>query len=177
MKALFLSVFLALCFWQGASAREITAEEKADLQAQIARFETALKQGDFDLVGASVPPKVLQHIATKAGVDVATLRSAMQTQMQIALASVKFLDFDMDVDKAAYKQAPDGTPYVLVPSRSLMETQGQKIEAKTSTLALIDDGKWYLVRIDDAQQINIVREVYPSLATATFPTGTMTPVE
>lgn len=177
MKALLLSVFLALCFWQGATAREFTAEEKADLQAQIERFETALKQGDFSFVGESVPPKVLQHIATKAGVDVATLRSAMQTQMQIALASVKFLDFDMDVDKAAYNEAPDGTPYVLVPSRSLMETKGQKIEAKTATLALIDDGKWYLVRIDDAQQINIVREVYPSLANVEFPTGTMAPVE
>ena len=177
MKALFLSLCLAVCFWQGVAAREFTAEEKTDLQAQILRFETALKQGDFGVVAESVPPKVLQHIASKAGVDMATLQSAMQAQMQIALASVKFLDFKMDVDKAAYKQAPDGTPYVLVPSRSLMETKGQKIEAKTATLALIDGGKWYLVRIDDAQQINIVREVYPSLATATFPTGTMTPVK
>jgi hypothetical protein len=177
MKALFTSFLLVLCFWQGAVAREFTPEEKADLQAQIMRFETALKQGDFAVVAESVPPKVLQHIASKAGVDMATLRSAMQVQMQIALASVKFLDFEMDVDKAAYKQAPDGTPYVLVPSRSLMETKGQKIEAKTATLALIDGGKWYLVRIDDAQQINIVREVYPSLATVEFPTGTMAPVE
>lgn len=173
MKALFLSFFLVLSAWQGAAAREFTSDEKADLQAQIVRFETALKQGDFSVVAESAPPKVLDHIATKAGVGVEQLRSAMQTQMQIAMASVKFLDFKMDVDKAAYKQAPDGTPYVLVPSRSLMETKGQKIEAKTSTLALIDDGKWYLVRIDDAQQINLVREVYPSFATVEFPQGTM----
>lgn len=173
MKALFLSFFLVLCNWQGAAARVFTDDEKAALQAQIEHFETALQQGDFSFVAGSIPPKVLDHIATKAGVDVATLKSAMQTQMQIALASVKFLDFDMDFDKATYKEAPDGTPYVLVPSRSLMETKGQKIEAKTSALALIDDGKWYLVRIDDAQQIDIVREVYPSLATVEFPTGTM----
>ncbi len=45
MKALFLSLCLAVCFWQGATAREFTAEEKADLQAQIVRFETALEAG------------------------------------------------------------------------------------------------------------------------------------
>ncbi|MDR6103361.1 hypothetical protein QE369_003558 [Agrobacterium larrymoorei] len=97
--------------------------------------------------------------------------------MQIALASVKLLDFDMDFDRATYKQAPDRMPFVLIPSRSLMETKGQKIEAKTATLALIDDGTWYMVRIDDAQQINIVRAVYPSLATVEFPEGTMEAVQ
>jgi len=177
MKALFLALFLVLCGWQGVAAREFTADEKADLRGQIERFETALKQGDFNLVAESIPPKVLGHVATKAGVGVEQLRSAMQAQMQITLASVKLLDFDMDFDRATYKQAPDGMPFVLIPSRSLMETKGQKIEAKTATLALIDDGTWYLVRIDDAQQINIVRAVYPSLATVEFPEGTMEAVQ
>jgi len=175
MKALFTSFLLILCFWQGAAAREFTSEEKADLQAQIVRFETALKQGDFSVITDSVPPKVLQHIATTAGITLEQLRSAMQKQ--IALTSVKFLDAKLDVDNATYNEAPDGTSYVLVPSRSLIESQGQKIEVKSTVLALMDEGKWYLPRIDDARQINLLREVYPFVTTIEFPTRTVTPVE
>ncbi len=98
-------------------------------------------------------------------------------QKQIALTSVKFLDAKLDIDNATYNEAPDGTSYVLVPSRSLIESQGQKIEVKSTVLALMDEGKWYLPRIDDARQINLLREVYPFVTTIEFPTRTVTPVE
>ncbi|NTJ44064.1 hypothetical protein G6L28_15795 [Agrobacterium larrymoorei] len=177
MKALLLSLMLLPCCWQAAHARDFTAAEKAGLGQQIQRFDAALTKSDFKAVSDTIPPKVLQAIASKAGISLEQLRAALTTQMQIALASVKLLEFDMDFDKAQYHEAPDGTPYVLVPTRTLMETEGTKLEAISHTLALVDSGEWYLLRVSDAQQVDILREVYPSFADVELPAGTVQPVQ
>lgn len=172
----FLLVLLAACV-QPTSARDFSAAERSTLTGQIARFEAALKDDDFDTVGKTVPPKILESIASGAGVSVETLRSALKTQMQMALASVKLIEFGMDMGAARFEQTPDGTPYALIPTRTLMETDGQKIEAKSHTLALIDGGEWYLLRVTDQQQVTILRKVYPAFATVQFPEGSVQPVE
>lgn len=177
MKALFLTLVLAFCGWQAAGARDFTDAEKSALKGQIERFDAALTGSDFKSVGETIPPKVLEAIAAKAGISMDQLRAALAVQMQMALASVKLVEFDMDVDGAEYRQTGDGTPYVLVPTRTLMETQGQKVEALSHTLALMDGGQWYLLRVSDAQQVDILREVYPSFAGEELPSGSMLPVQ
>jgi hypothetical protein len=53
---------------------------------------------------------------------------------------------------------------------------GGKIKATSSTLGLLDEETWYLVRVEDAQQVEILKEVYPAFADVEFPTGSMEPV-
>lgn len=46
--------------------------------------------------------------------------------MQMILASVKFLKFEMDQKNIDYEQTASGEPYVLIPTLTLMETEGKR---------------------------------------------------
>ncbi|HCV71742.1 MAG TPA: hypothetical protein DHE23_10230 [Agrobacterium sp.] len=169
LKRLFAWLLLLAVMSHPALSRDLLPSEQDKLQTQIERFSAALNAQDFDFVGRTVPPKIFEFIANDAGVSVGQLRSALTTQMQMALAAVKITEFTMDTAAISVQQTPDGTPYALVPTKTVMETGGQTIEAKSHTLALIDGTQWYLLRVSDQQQVTILRKVYPSFATVEFP--------
>lgn len=170
-----LLVFAALS--QPVVAREFSASEQDGLHKQIERFSVALNAQDFETVGRTVPPEIFEFIASSAGVSVEQLRGALTAQMQMALAAVKITEFTMDSEAISLAQAPDGTPYALIPTKTVMETGGQTIEAKSHTLALMDGTQWYLLRVSDQEQVAILRKVYPSFAEVEFPESSMQPVK
>lgn len=96
--------------------------EQDKLKTQIERFSAALNQQDFETVSRTVPPKIFEFIASDAGITVEQLRSALTAQMQMALAAVKITEFTMDTRAIRVGQTPDGTPYALVPTKTVMET-------------------------------------------------------
>ena len=169
MKRLLSCLFLFIAVACPVSARDFSPAEQERLRAQIERFSTALNAQDFETVGETVPPKIFEFIASDAGVTMEQLRSALTAQMQMALAAVKITEFTMDARAISLTETPDGTPYALIPTKTVMETGGQTIEAKSHTLALIDGSDWYLLRVSDQQQVTILRKVYPSFATVEFP--------
>ncbi|MGP4668308.1 hypothetical protein [Agrobacterium pusense] len=169
MKRLLSCLFLLIAVACPVSARDLSPAEQERLRAQIERFTIALNAQDFETVGKTVPPKIFEFIASDAGVTVEQLRSALTAQMQMALAAVKITEFTMDARAISLAETPDGTPYALIPTKTVMETGGQTIEAKSHTLALIDGSDWYLLRVSDQQQVTILRKVYPSFATVEFP--------
>jgi len=169
MKRLLSCLFLFIAVACPVSARDLSPAEQGRLNAQIERFSIALNAQDFETVGKTVPPKIFEFIASDAGVTVEQLRSALTAQMQMALAAVKITEFTMDARAISLTETPDGTPYALIPTKTVMETGGQTIEAKSHTLALIDGSDWYLLRVSDQQQVTILRKVYPSFATVEFP--------
>ncbi|MGC4389395.1 MULTISPECIES: hypothetical protein [unclassified Agrobacterium] len=177
MKRLFYCLFLLVAIAHPALARDLSPAEQDSLRTRIERFSTALNAQDFELVGTTVPPKIFEFIARDAGVTVEQLRGALTTQMQMALAAVKITEFTMDAQAITLAQTPDGTPYALVPTKTVMETGGQTIEAKSHTLALMDGADWYLLRVSDQQQVTILRKVYPSFAEVEFPDDSMQPVK
>lgn len=177
MKRLFYCLFLLVAIAHPALSRDLSPAEQDSLRTRIERFSTALNAQDFELVGTTVPPKIFEFIARDAGVSVEQLRGALTTQMQMALAAVKITEFTMDTQAITLAQTPDGTPYALVPTKTVMETGGQTIEAKSHTLALMDGADWYLLRLSDQQQVTILRKVYPSFAEVEFPDDSMQPVK
>ena len=177
MKRLFYCLFLLVAIAHPALSRDLSPAEQDSLRTRIERFSTALNAQDFELVGRTVPPKIFEFIARDAGVSVEQLRGALTTQMQMALAAVKITEFTMDAQAITLAQTPDGTPYALVPTKTVMETGGQTIEAKSHTLALMDGADWYLLRVSDQQQVTILRKVYPSFAEVEFPDDSMQPVK
>jgi hypothetical protein len=177
MKRLFYCLYLLVAIAHPALSRDLSPAEQDSLRTRIERFSTALNAQDFELVGTTVPPKIFEFIARDAGVTVEQLRGALTTQMQMALAAVKITEFTMDAQAITLAQTPDGTPYALVPTKTVMETGGQTIEAKSHSLALMDGADWYLLRVSDQQQVTILREVYPSFAEVEFPDDSMQPVK
>lgn len=152
------------------SARPLAAGEQTSLASTVASFAQAMKEATFDRIVATVPPRILEHIAKKNGIEAEQIKLGMIEVMRKAFASVRFESFGMDLAAAATKELPDGEPYVLIPTHmAIAHMSGQRVERKTQTLALMDGGTWYLVRISEAPQVAMLREVYPQFATVELP--------
>jgi hypothetical protein len=168
---------LALAMWAGfgaaSIARDLSGGEVASLKSAVTRFDAAMRGSDYEVVVDTIPPRVLAHIAEQSGMDRGALRTLVIATMKQALATVKLVSFSMDTGKLDQKQLGDGTPYALIPTVTVMDAGTGKISVKSDTLALIDGGAWYLLRVSEAQQIAILRKVYPEFAGVEFPSGSV----
>jgi hypothetical protein len=159
-------------------ARPLTDAETSSLAATVETFDAAMAAQDYATVVKTIPPRIMAFIAKQAGVEVDALHEIIITQMRAALADVKLLSFGMDLDKARHQELPNGEPYVLLPTETKIDLgAGGKFIAKSDTLALLDEGVWYLLRVNEAQQVAIMRQVYPEFAGIEFSPGTMEPLE
>jgi hypothetical protein len=57
-----------------------------------------------------------------------------------------------------------------------MDAGTGKIRQTGETLGLLENGAWYLLRVDEAQ-VTLLKQVYPGLASVQFNYGTMEAVE
>lgn len=160
-----------------AAARDLSGAERDALAQKVQSFDAAMRASDYDEVTRIIPPRVIAAIAESAGVGVKDLRKIIVDQMSATFASVKIVSFGMDLGKAEFRGLADGTPYVLVPTETVVEADGAKTAVRSFSLALIDGGEWYLLRVDDPQQLAILRRVYPGFANVEFPQGSMEAVQ
>lgn len=177
-KRLFAAAAVVAALATPVLAAEFTAEQLEGLAARIESFDAAMKASDMSQVMDVVPPKVLDKIAANFNVTTEQLIEATQQQMDQVMKDVEIVSFGMDLKAAEFLETADGTPYALIPTETVMDMgeAGGKLKASTSTLGLFDEETWYLVRVEDAQQVAILKEVYPAFADVEFPTGSMEPV-
>ncbi|MBA1139991.1 hypothetical protein [Mesorhizobium neociceri] len=166
---------LALAFASGiVAARPLTDSERSGLADTVATFDAAMRGADYAAVSKTIPPKVLGFIANKGGMDVEKLREVVIEQMTKALAEVKIEAFSMDLANAEYRELQTGEPYVLIPTETIINAGDKgRFKAKAQTLALIDEGKWYLLRVNEDKQVTIMRQVYPQFVGVEFDSGSV----
>ena len=157
-----------------AEARSLEDTEKAALSQTVSEFDAGMRNQNYERVIATVPPRVIAAIAKKAGIGVEELAPAMVQVMKSALAAVKVESFSMAMMSAQYKELSNGTPYVLIPTETVIDAGDKgRISEKTHSLALQDDGKWYILRVNDVGNLMILRDVYPDFAGVELPSGSM----
>lgn len=159
-----------------AQARAPEAQEISALETRVADFNAAMAALDMRTLVSMTPPKIHATVASRAGVSKDELIETMVAQMNEVMSQVEITDFGMDVSAAEYGEGSDGTPYAFIPTETVMDLgaeAGGKVVAKSRTLALLDGGAWYLVRVDNAGQAQLLRESYPALKDLEFTTGTM----
>jgi hypothetical protein len=169
-------ILAAVAFASPAAwARPLTDAEKQSLAQAIDNFNTLMREGRFNtMLDASISPRMLNLLASKAKVAPDVFRTAITAQIVKAMQLVKLDGYSMDPKAAQYRELPSGQPYVLIPTETTMTAEGLgRVKAKTQTLALLDEGKWFLIRISESAQVGILREVYPEFSSVEFPTGTM----
>src|SRR5690606_34122935 len=116
----------------------------------VAAFDKAMRDEDYDKVADTIPPRVMEFIAKQAGLEVDALRTVVVQQMEAALAAVDLEEFGMDMDALKQAELADGEPYALIPTETVMNSEATgRMRAKSETLALLDEGQWYLVRVND----------------------------
>jgi hypothetical protein len=159
-------------------ADAVQLSQSMALQTRIMSFDAAMRANDMATIMGVVPPKILDAISAQYGVPTTDLIAAMQTQMDEAMKSVKLVSFGMDIEKVEYYRLPDDTLFAYLPTETVMDLgdAGGKIRAKSTTLGLLDGETWYLIRVEDPQQVALLKQTYPAFADVTFPTGSMEPV-
>lgn len=163
-----------------AAVSEVTLsdEQMAALEERVATFDAAIRANDMATVMGVIPPKMLSAMATQFGATEEQIITSIQQAMDEALKTVTFVSFKMDLDTATIAAQSDGTPYLLIPTETVMDlgAAGGKIRATSSTLGLLDGDTWYLIRVEDPSQVALLKQIYPGLADVEFPTGSMEPV-
>lgn len=161
-----------------ALARPLTDAETAALAAKVAAFDAAMRAGDYAAIVEVIPPAMLEHIAGKAGVPLDELRVGLEGQMQKIFASVELVSFAMDVAAAEQRELADGSPFVLIPTTTVMEAEELgRLQVDSQTLGLLDADEWYLLRVGDAAMVGVLGQVYPQFAGVEFPAETMKSLE
>ena len=157
-----------------ALARQLDDKERAALAAAVASFEAAIREGDFAHVARTVPPKIIGAIARRSGATPDQIVPLMIKLMQQVSqrGDTKIESFGMDLGTADHKELASGEPYVLIPTQTIIAIGGLRVRERSHTLALLDEGRWYLLRIGDARQLEILREVYPEFTGVALPSGT-----
>ncbi len=175
----FLALFVLLVAGVApALARPLTEAETTALADKVAEFDAAMRSNDYETIIEVIPPRVLQHIADGAGAPTDELKVALIGQMKEIFASVTMLSFGMDVAAAEHRELTDGSPYVLLPTTTVMEAEGLgKMKVDSFTLGLLDEADWYLVRVSDVAMVGVLRQVYPEFTAVEFPAETMTALE
>lgn len=176
--AIFTRLATALAFVAAladpAFAAELTPDQQAGLDARIASFDAAMRESDMAGILGVIPPAVLTQIATNYGVTSEDLVTSAQQQIDEALKSISIVSFGMDSSGAEAVEIGDGSIYVMIPTETVMDLgQAGKMRSASETLALFDDGTWYLMAVDDPAQIAVLRQVYPAFADVEFTAATM----
>lgn len=174
MKNQIFGVLLGLSVWcTSAQADVASTAQQAALNIAVNQFESDFFGGDYDAVARGIPPKIITLIADRSGMDPAVLRGIVADQMETTMQQVKLEAYSMNKDEAQWDKTEIGRAYALVPTQlQLKLPEGQTAQSNTYTLAFEDEKAWYLVRIDDLQQVEMLAEAYPDFKGISFPKAT-----
>lgn len=169
MRALLIAALIGLFGTQLATARDVTEAEKAALAERAAGYQQAFIDKDYEAILDGSSPRFYAHIAEQAGATVPELRAFLIQQSKTVMATATIEAHELDLDGTEYRQTKYGAPYALIPTRVVLNIPEKgRFEINRETLALLDEDKWWLMRINDASQVSILQQVYPSFANITF---------
>lgn len=180
MKSLFKAALLALTLAAApVFADPIPEPELTAITERVDAFNAAFTSGDMAAVFDYMPAKILSDLATQSGLSEESLMAAMKEQIDLAMASVTIDEFGMDMATANWAMTPDGSRgYAMIPTFTVMTVEGMgKVRSEGETLSFSDEGKWFLVRVDDPSQVQLLTAAYPEFTGVTFEPASMTAVE
>jgi hypothetical protein len=170
---------LAILIITPALGREISDAERAALKTAVSEFTAAIREGNFKRqISGSLPSRLTGLLAKKGGITAAALQEQMIAILEKNKQTAGIESFVIDIGNAEFAALPSGEPYALIPTTTkIVIGKSRTILAKAKTLALLENGKWYLVRVSDAGLAALFREAYPEFAQVSLPEGTTEIVE
>jgi hypothetical protein len=173
-----LSSMIFLAAVAGVKTEELKNSDLAALQIRVDRFAAVIGSGDFAGVFDYMPPKVLSSLAAQYGASIEKIKEVTRKQIEETAKTVKFDSFHMDTAKIKPGELSDGTVYALIPTETVMTIENAgRMRATSETLAFKDKEIWYLVRIDDGTQVEILRRAYPRFSEIEFASGSMEEIQ
>jgi len=159
-----------------STARDLTAAESAKLADTVTKFDAAMGSKDLSALVKAIPPRIVKQMAERDGTTEAEINKALAELIDTSMSAMPVQSFALKLPEATHKELADGTPYLLIPTDTVIDAGGaDKALMRAPTLALLDGSEWYLLKTNDAQLVSILREAYPDYAGIEFPEATMEP--
>ncbi len=167
-RVLLLVLMLILMAWMApAHALDgLSPAQEASLRSTVTRYDRLMKAGDFVGLYGYTPPKLRAEIARKHGVSQWRVRREMGKLLRGTRGVISVEHAAMHMDRARVRKMRDGKPYVIIPYTVRMRVAGRLVSERSRTVALMDGGRWYLVRVQEKEQIQLLRAAYPAFAGA-----------
>lgn len=148
---------------QNELAQEWWNKIKPEVSKKVDEISKDVLAGNFSSSMESAPEKLwdweAKHLST-------TPQKAKEMTLQLlkeVSQKEKFEKSEYNMQNVKTGQTTAGRNYAVIPTKSIISAQGQKMELDQKTLAFEDKNKWYLVNIDDKTKI-ILKELYSDLA-------------
>ena len=148
---------------QNELAQEWWSKMKPEISKKVDKISKDAMAGDASSSMENVPEKLWEweakHLST-------TPQKAKEMTLQLlkdVTQNMKFEKYEYDLENVKTGQTSAGRNYAIIPAKSIILAQGQKLELNQKTLVFEDKNKWYLVNIDDKTKI-ILKELYSDLA-------------
>ncbi|MBL6426485.1 MULTISPECIES: hypothetical protein [Maritimibacter] len=151
------------------SAVAFDTSDKAAVESAIASFDADFRGKNFEGVLNAMPPKMLNYMAQQIGIPAAELPATMARQMSVFMGDVTVERFNMNTNRMTTGTTSGGMDYAFIPTRTTVKGPEGRQTMNSYTLALQEEGKWYLIRIEQEQQLNIVKAVYPAFSNVRLP--------
>ncbi len=152
----------------------MTEAEQTSLKAQLDAFTTAMEARDWEEIGKTIPPRILELMASEGDITADQIRAAMVQRMshQMMTVTVESVAFRPPDGLEALDGEVDGSPVVQtsVPLDWTLIWREKRIETTAPpTLALYENGTWSLLRIEATEQRALVDRAYPFLEGVELP--------
>lgn len=164
-----LSVLWAIVMCTALAAQSLSERDQQQVEGLAMMFDAAFAANDMAAVIGFLPQPVVEHIANQNDMRPAVLRRALVLQTQQMMEGVTVERFEMDVENLVPGLTPTNRPYALVPTVSVLTVNGASFETETQTLFFEDNDAWFLLRLENANQLDILKAVYPDFANLTLP--------
>lgn len=167
----FLHTLLALLLAGAAlTAQALPPQDKQALQTALQDFVGYMQKGNTNAaIKASIPPALSHILADKMGLSVEDVYQFSQQQAATQWQKAQLESFHYDMENAREGMSSKGKPYVLIPYTTTVKMHGKSHVGNSHILALKDQGTWYLIRLNNPAQLQLVQEAYPDLADLTLP--------
>ncbi|ATO57180.1 hypothetical protein [Bartonella sp. 1-1C] len=173
MKSIFcfiLSVSLLLGIGTYNVVAELTIVQKNTLSNLVVDINKAMKNKNFSIVSAHMPDRLYREIARRLNTTEDSLRNNFLEKLHMQFANLSTDAYHLDEKEIDYKRINNDIFYALIPT--VIETKDRIIKYKT--LAIFDNGKWFLVYGGQKTiQNTVFLEIYPDFKGINMPKETV----
>jgi hypothetical protein len=167
-------VLIAIFVITPALGREISDAERVALKTALSEYTAAILEGNVPWqISVAFPPRLAGLLAKKTRKTVEALQERMIATGKKRRQEAPLESFAFDFKHATFGALPSGEPYAFIPATIVAVTgDPPKTLTREKTLALIENGKWYLVSVSQPHTAAWFREAYPEFAQVSLPEGT-----
>ena len=159
-----------------AFARDLSPEQRAAFDEALTKLQEAALADNTDAYIDMMPPAYLEATARLQGRTAEEVATAMKASSREGAESygIDIVSYSFQFDRIAGGDLVQGNGcYLVIPTMSVARlADGRDLVIAADTIAFLDGGEWYFVRLDSGTEVALVQSAYEELYGTPFKPGT-----